>query len=97
MGFISASQDDVPSGRCTPWEGSRKLLVEDMVKSGLSDLLASTIKLLQQKVEFFDLSKCSHVSTLLVSLHWLPVDAHIKFKPLVTAYKTIGGSAPEHL
>ncbi|XP_051545460.1 mitochondrial inner membrane protease subunit 2 isoform X2 [Myxocyprinus asiaticus] len=38
-----------------------------------------------------------HVTPLLVSLHWLPVDARIKFKVLMLAYRRVTGSAPAYL
>ncbi|XP_051506392.1 uncharacterized protein LOC127413344 [Myxocyprinus asiaticus] len=38
-----------------------------------------------------------HVTPLLVSLHWLPTDARIKFKALMLAYRTVTGSAPAYL
>src|SRR4029434_4136808 len=34
------------------------------------------------------------VTPLLIELHWLPVAARIKFKPLMIAYRVIAGSAP---
>lgn len=49
-------------------------------------------KLLMQK------RKCDHVSPLLVELHWLPVNARVKFKVLVTVYKCLkSATAPSYL
>ncbi|XP_051570990.1 uncharacterized protein LOC127450723 [Myxocyprinus asiaticus] len=45
----------------------------------------------------FNEPKRAHVTPLLVSLHWLPVDARIKFKTLMLAYRTVTGSAPAYL
>ncbi|XP_051501623.1 uncharacterized protein LOC127410406 [Myxocyprinus asiaticus] len=45
----------------------------------------------------FNEPKRVHVTPLLVSLHWLPVDACIKFKALMLAYRTFTGSAPAYL
>ncbi|XP_051533345.1 uncharacterized protein LOC127428790 [Myxocyprinus asiaticus] len=45
----------------------------------------------------FNEPKRTHVTPLLVSLHWLPVDARIKFKALMLAYRTVTGSAPAYL
>ena len=45
----------------------------------------------------FDLPKRTHVTPLLVTLHWLPVAARIRFKPLTLAYRTATGSAPAYL
>src|SRR4029434_7779091 len=40
---------------------------------------------------------CLFVTPLLIDLHWLPVAARIKFKPLMIAYRVIAGSAPTYL
>ena len=39
---------------------------------------------------------CLFVTPLLIELHWLPVAAHIKFKPLMIAYR-VAGYAPTYL
>ncbi len=44
----------------------------------------------------FSEPKRAHVTPLLISLHWLPVAAHIKFKTLMFAYRTATGSAPSY-
>ncbi len=36
------------------------------------------------------------ITPLFISLHWLPVAAHIKFKTLMLAYRTTTGSAPTY-
>ncbi|XP_071348004.1 uncharacterized protein [Trachinotus anak] len=41
--------------------------------------------------------KRSHVTPLLIELHWLPVAARIKFKSLMLAYKVVSGTAPTYL
>ncbi len=41
----------------------------------------------------FNEPKRAHVTPLLISLHWLPVVARIKFKSLMLAYRTAMGSA----
>ncbi len=38
----------------------------------------------------------AHVTPLFISLHWLPVTAHIEFKTLMLAYRTTTGSAPSY-
>ncbi|KAK3517719.1 hypothetical protein QTP70_016392, partial [Hemibagrus guttatus] len=45
----------------------------------------------------FNLSKFSHTTPLLRSLHWLPVAACIRFKILMLAYKAKNGPAPSYL
>ncbi len=44
----------------------------------------------------FNEPKRAHVTPLFVSLHWLPVAAHIQFKTLMLAYRTTTGSAPTY-
>ncbi len=44
----------------------------------------------------FNEPKRAHVTPLYVSLHWLPVGAHIQFKTLMLAYRTTRGSAPTY-
>ena len=41
--------------------------------------------------------KYEHIQPLLKTLHWLPVDARIKYKILLLTYKCIQGTAPEYL
>ncbi len=45
----------------------------------------------------FQMPKFSHVSPLLVELHWLPVSFRIKFKLLLFTFKGIHGSAPKYI
>ncbi|KAK3568489.1 hypothetical protein QTP86_008542 [Hemibagrus guttatus] len=45
----------------------------------------------------FNLPKFSHTTTLLHSLHWLPVASCIRFKTLMLAYKAKNGPAPSYL
>ncbi|KAK3528885.1 hypothetical protein QTP70_012078 [Hemibagrus guttatus] len=45
----------------------------------------------------FNLSKFSHTTPLLRSLHWIPVAACIRFKTLMLAYKAKNGPAPSYL
>ncbi|KAI4875881.1 hypothetical protein NFI96_009458 [Prochilodus magdalenae] len=42
----------------------------------------------------FNLPKFTHITSLLRSLHWLPVVARIRFKTLMLAYKAKNGPAP---
>ncbi len=44
----------------------------------------------------FSEPKRAHVTPLFVSLQWLPVAAHIKFKTLMLAYRTVTGSASSY-
>ncbi len=44
----------------------------------------------------FNEPKRAHVTPLFISLHWLPVAAHIQFKTLMLAYRTTTGSAPTY-
>ena len=45
----------------------------------------------------FKLPKFSHVTPLMVELHWLPVSYRIKFKLLLYVFKGIHGSAPRYI
>ncbi len=44
----------------------------------------------------FNEPKRAHVTPLFISLHWLPVVAHLKYKTLMLAYRTATGSAPAY-
>ena len=43
------------------------------------------------------LSKYDHVTSALVSLHWLPVKQRINFKIILMVYKSLNGFAPGYL
>jgi hypothetical protein len=45
----------------------------------------------------FNLPKFSHVTPLLRTLHWLPVEARIHHKTMVFTYGTAKGTAPPYL
>ncbi|KAM9559810.1 uncharacterized protein ACWYII_015600 isoform 2-T2 [Salvelinus alpinus] len=45
----------------------------------------------------FNFPKFSHVTPLLRSLHWLPVEARIRYKTMVLAYGAVRGTAPPYL
>ena len=45
---------------------------------------------------FHKLPKFSHVTPLLMDLHWLPVEYHIKYKLLLFTYKGIHQMAPQY-
>ncbi len=90
-------------------EHATQLLVQALVLSRLdycnallAGLPANSIKLLQliQNAAarlIFNEPKRTHVTPLFISLHWLPIAAHIKFKALMFAYRTTTGSAPLYL
>ena len=42
----------------------------------------------------YNLPKSSHVTPLLLDLHWLPVAAHIQFKTMMMAFKAVNVTAP---
>ncbi|XP_038591448.1 uncharacterized protein LOC119915779, partial [Micropterus salmoides] len=44
----------------------------------------------------FNEPKRAHVTPLFISLHWLPLSAHIKFKALTLAYRSTTVSAPSY-
>ncbi|XP_064803695.1 uncharacterized protein LOC135521852 [Oncorhynchus masou masou] len=74
----------------------------DYCNSLLAGLPACAIKPLQliQNAAarlVFNLPKFSHVTPLLRSLHWLPVEARIRYKTMVLAYGAVRGTAPQYL
>ncbi len=90
-------------------EHATQLLVQALVLSRLdycnallAGLPASSIKPLQliqnaaARLIFNELKR-THITPLFISLHWLPIAARIKFKPLMFAYRTTSGSAPLYL
>ncbi|KAI2648152.1 Solute carrier family 13 member 1 [Labeo rohita] len=90
-------------------EQATQLLVQALVISRLdycnallAGLPSCTIKPLQMIQNaaarlVFNEPKRAHVTPLFITLHWLPVPAHIKFKTLMVAYRTAIGSAPAYL
>ncbi len=90
-------------------EYATQLLVQALVISrldycnallaGLPTCAIRPLQMIQNAAEclVFNEPKRAHVTLLLISLHWLPVEARIKFKSLVLAYITAMGSAPSHL
>ncbi len=90
-------------------EHATQLLVQALVLSRLdycntllAGLLASSIKPLQliQNAAarlIFNEPKRTHVTSLFINLHWLPIAARIKFKALMFAYRTTTDSAPLYL
>ncbi|XP_057177924.1 uncharacterized protein LOC130546583 [Triplophysa rosa] len=87
-------------------EHASQLLVQALVISRLdycNSLLAglptNAVKPLQmiQKAAahlVFNQPKRTHVTPLLISLHWLPVAARIKFKSLTLVFRTITANSP---
>ncbi len=74
----------------------------DYCNALLAGLPASSIKPLQliQNAAarlIFNEPKRTHVTPLIINLHWLPIAARIKFKALTFAYRTTSGSAPLYL
>ena len=43
------------------------------------------------------IKKYEHISDALRNLHWLPIECRIKFKILLTVYKSLNGLAPDYL
>ena len=71
----------------------------DNCNSLLAGLPLSTLKPIQRILNITArvVSRCpklTHVTTLLNSLHWLPVESRIKFKVMLILYKSLKGNAP---
>ncbi len=49
------------------------------------------------KMQQLDYTPCNHVTTLLRSLHWLPVQYRIEYKILLFVYKSLNNLAPFYL
>ncbi len=73
----------------------------DYCNALLAGLPSNTIKPVQMIQNtaarlVFSKPKRVHVTPLFISLHWLPVAAHIQFKTLMLAHRTTTGSAPTY-
>ncbi len=89
-------------------EHAAQLLVQALVISrldhcnallaGLPSCTMKPLQMIQNAAArlVFNEPKRVHVTLLFISLHWLPVAAHIKFKTLMLAYRTTTGSAPAY-
>lgn len=66
--------------------------------AGLSACASKHPQLIQNSAAqlAYSLPKCAPVTPLLISLQWLPVTAHIRFKTLVLAYRAANGTAPPY-
>ncbi len=66
--------------------------------AGLPSCTIKPLQMIQNAAARLVFSKPNraHVTPLFISLHWLPVAAHIKFKTLMLAYRTATGSAPSY-
>ncbi|KAF7667309.1 hypothetical protein LDENG_00066080, partial [Lucifuga dentata] len=42
-------------------------------------------------------SKWSHVTSLLISLHWLPITFRVQFKVLVFTFRALHGQTPSYI
>ncbi|KAI2653096.1 Exosome complex component RRP42 [Labeo rohita] len=87
-----------------PNEGYLEFFVDwlDYCNALLAGLPSCTIKPLQMIHNaaarlVFNEPKRAHVTPLFITLHWLPIAAHIKLKKLMLAYRTTTGSASAYL
>src|SRR4029434_2910924 len=67
--------------------------------TGLTACVVKPLQMIQNAAVrlVFNQPKRTHVTPLLIELHWLPVAARIKFKSLMLAYRVLDGSAPTYL
>ena len=66
---------------------------------GLPDKLIHRLQLIQHRAArlITDTKKHNHITTVMRSLHWLPIRSRIIFKILLLVYKTLHGLAPAYL
>ncbi|XP_064803358.1 uncharacterized protein LOC135521385, partial [Oncorhynchus masou masou] len=71
----------------------------NLLLAGLPACAIKPLQLIQNAAArlVFNLPKFSHVTPLLRSLHWLPVEARIRYKTMVLAYGAVRGTAPQYL
>ena len=67
--------------------------------SGCSNKSLKTLQLIQNAAArvLTRTKKRDHISPVLASLHWLPVESRIEFKVLLLTYKALNGLAPSYL
>ncbi len=103
MLIFSLELDQALSDRACCTTSCQALVISrlDYCNALLAGLPSNTIKPLQMIQNaaarlVFNEPKRAHVTSLFVSLHWLPVAARIQFKTLMLAYRTTTGSAPTY-
>ena len=86
-----------------------KALVTSLVLSGLdycNSLLSGMTQQLHEKLQkvqncsarlIFKTSKCTHASSLLTKLHWLPIAQRIEYKVSSMCYDVVSETAPPYL
>ena len=67
--------------------------------NGASNHLINKLQRIQNMAArlVYKLPKSSHVTPLLINLHWLPVEYHIRYKILLYTFKAIHQSAPQYI
>ena len=67
--------------------------------NGVSKHLINKLQRIQNMVArlVYKLPKFSHVTPLLIDLHWLPVEYHVRYKILLFTYKAIHQLAPHYI
>ena len=76
-----------------------KLDINNALLYGLPDSLIHSLQVIQNSAArlVMKLPKTSHVTPILIQLHWLPVQFRIKFKILLFVYKSLNGLAPGYV
>ena len=66
---------------------------------GLSDTRLKRLQLFQNQAArlITRTKRTAHITPVMQSLHWLPVELRCKFKIACTVYKTLNGSGPKYL
>ena len=67
--------------------------------NGVSKHLINKLQRIQNMAArlVYKLPKFSHVTPLLIDLHWLPVEYHVRYKILLFTYKAIHQLAPQYI
>ncbi|KAI5622551.1 hypothetical protein C0J50_18152, partial [Silurus asotus] len=67
--------------------------------TGLNKSLLNRLQMVQNAAALLlsNTSKCSHITPVLHSLHWLPVRFRVMYKVLLFVFKAINGLAPAYL
>ena len=78
---------------------TNKLDLYNILLAGIPLRLLQKLQLVQNAAArlIMQARKYDHVTTLLKTLHWLPVSCRIHFKILLTTFKALNGKGPKYI